>query len=242
MSRPLKLKVPGTARFDGFPTPRSRVHKGCLRGRTADVFRVLCEELGLIPQEVENGESGVSRWMGLARERDIDLHRHSLFVGGLTVEFSAYLGFAPSDQQSLARAAILHDIGKLEISLNVLHKPDSLTAAETLEMQRHPDIGHQMLTTEGGYETRVLAVVRDHHERLDGTGYPNGLLAKDISEAVRVVTVCDVYAAMTEPRPYGIPLGSKVALDLMATKQTSIDQNLVKQFRSMALRKVRLAP
>jgi HD-GYP domain-containing protein (c-di-GMP phosphodiesterase class II) len=76
-----------------------------------------------------------------------------------------------------------------------------------------------MLTEDGERDCVVLATVRDHNERLDGSGYPRGLLAADISVPVRIVTLCDVYAAMTEPRPYGTPLQLQEALTLMARKR-----------------------
>ena len=171
--------------------------------------------------------------MQAAREHDAGLHRHSILVGELTSAFCSYLGFSPADQSLLLKAALLHDIGKTAILRELLRKPAALTEAEMLEMRLHPESGYLLLAAEGGHDAETLAVVHRHHERLDGSGYPDGLLAADISDPVRIVTLCDIYAAMTEPRPYGEPLQCHKALALMAMMRTRIDLRLMKQFAAM---------
>jgi HD-GYP domain-containing protein (c-di-GMP phosphodiesterase class II) len=89
------------------------------------------------------------------------------------------------------------------------------------------------LNIEGAFDAETLAIVRDHHERLDGSGYPRGLLAAEIPESVRILTICDVYAAITEPRPYGRSYSSEDALVLMAMKRTRLDLRLLRQFTKM---------
>jgi len=123
--------------------------------------------------------------MQAASAHDSDLCQHSVRVSQLAAAFSAKLGFSFADQDLLTEAALLHDIGKTEISLKLLLKPATLTQKETIEMRSHAKAGYLLLMAEGGYSTLTLGVVRDHHERLDGTGYPNGLLAADISDPVR---------------------------------------------------------
>ena len=90
-----------------------------------------------------------------------------------------------------------------------------------------------MLTEEGWHHADTLAVVSEHHERLDGSGYPKGLLAARISEPVRVVTLCDVYAAMTEQRPYAISLNCQDALATMKLNKNGLDTGLVAKFAAM---------
>jgi HD-GYP domain-containing protein (c-di-GMP phosphodiesterase class II) len=176
--------------------------------------------------------------MKVAREHDADLHRHSILVGSLTAAFGAHLGLSPVDQSVLVKAALLHDIGKIKVSRELLCKPAALTSNEMAAMRLHPKSGYLLLTAEGGHDTETLAVVRLHHERLDGSGYPDGLLAIDIPEPVRIVTLCDIYAAMTEPRPYVVPFESREALTLMAMKLTRLDLRLMKEFAAMVSTKL----
>lgn len=177
---------------------------------------------------------GVEEWLARARAHNSDLYRHSLLVSHVTAIFSVCLGFSIADQCLLAEAALLHDIGKIEIPGELLRKPAALTASEMTMMKTHPAIGQRLLSAEGGHSDDVLTIAGQHHERLDGTGYPNGLLAAEIGEPVRIVTLCDIYCAMTEPRPYGVCLSGEEALATMARKRTRLDLALMQQFAVMA--------
>jgi putative nucleotidyltransferase with HDIG domain len=193
------------------------------------------EELSLIPLDVQDEQYRVARWVGVACDYDTGLYEHSVLVSHLTGNFAAYLGCTVADQLRLKNAALLHDIGKTRISSELLRKPTVLTPAESLEMRSHPVIGHNLLSAEGSHNVVTLIAVRDHHERLDGSGYPAGLQAAEISESVRIVTLCDVFAAMTEPRPYGIPFPWSDALNLMAAKRTRLDIGLLEHFAKMTI-------
>ena len=106
------------------------------------------------------------------------------------------------DQRRLARAALLHDVGKAFIPVTILDKPGALTPEEMEEMRQHPRRGYDALSAQGGFPPEMLDVVLHHHEFLDGTGYPNGLSGKQISDIVRVTTIMDIYAALVEKRAY----------------------------------------
>ena len=106
------------------------------------------------------------------------------------------------DQRRLARAALLHDVGKAFIPVAILDKPDALTQEETDEMREHPRRGYEALAAQGGFPPEMLDVVLHHHEFLDGTGYPDGLSGKQISDIVRLTTIVDIYAALVENRAY----------------------------------------
>ena len=172
----------------------------------------------------------MQRWLTLTSNHDTTLYRHSRHVGELTAVFAATLGYSPYDQRLLVQAALLHDIGKTYISLRLLTKPEGLSAKEVQEMRLHPEIGYTALVTEGGHDKHMLEVVRHHHERLNGSGYPGGLGGAELSDAVRMVTICDIYAAMTETRPYRVPLSPQDALSLMKSMGEQIDQKLVDAF------------
>jgi putative nucleotidyltransferase with HDIG domain len=99
-------------------------------------------------------------------------------------------------------AALLHDIGKTRIPKSILNKPGSLTKAEWELMRQHPAIGAEMLEGVGGLLAEVALPVRHHHERWDGTGYPDGLSGDAIPIIARVISACDTFDAITTDRPY----------------------------------------
>jgi HD-GYP domain-containing protein (c-di-GMP phosphodiesterase class II) len=154
-------------------------------------------------------------------------------VSELCACFSAFLNLPLDQQIALTRAGLLHDIGKLKIPATILQKPSPLTPEETSIVQAHPYLGYEMLIESGETDELLLSITRDHHERLDGSGYPRQLTAPDISIAVRIVTLCDVFAAMTEPRPYVAAMTWDEALATMAKKRTRLDLDLLAGFATM---------
>lgn len=167
------------------------------------------------------------------RSHDADLHAHSILVSGLSLTFAAHLGFSVRDQRWIERAALLHDVGKLHIDASILQKPTTLNEQEWAIMRTHPTLGRLILKNEGIADSVVLDVAQNHHERLDGTGYPTGLRGKQVSEVVRLITLCDVYAAMTETRGYGVPYTWQAALERMAGKRTRLDLVFLSHFDTM---------
>jgi HD-GYP domain-containing protein (c-di-GMP phosphodiesterase class II) len=102
----------------------------------------------------------------------------------------------------MATGGLLHDIGKLSVRDEVLRKPASLTDAEFAEVKQHAGAGVALLEELGGFDPLVLSLVHDHHERLDGSGYPRGLGRGEVSLEAQVLAVCDVYDALISPRVY----------------------------------------
>ncbi|WP_446741943.1 HD-GYP domain-containing protein [Silvibacterium acidisoli] len=174
-----------------------------------------------------------ARWMKLARAHDPILHLHCILVSELCACFSAFLDLPRDQQLGLTRAGLLHDIGKIKVLAAILQKPSPLTPQETQIVQGHAHFGHEMLLEDGETDELLLTTTRDHHERLDGSGYPRKLTAPDISIAVRIVTLCDVFAAMTEPRPYVAAMKWDEALAAMAKKRTRLDLDLLAAFATM---------
>jgi putative nucleotidyltransferase with HDIG domain len=172
-------------------------------------------------------------WLERSLFLDLSLRSHSIMVAIRTGQFSAYLGLSRTEQSRLTRAALLHDIGKSRLPKSILRKPAALSSEERLRMRMHPNIGCKILREENETDELTLSIVRDHHERLDGTGYPEGKLSGDISVAVRLVTLCDVFTAMTEARSYCRPLSWKEAIDQMAAKPTRLDISLLRRFVRM---------
>jgi HD-GYP domain-containing protein (c-di-GMP phosphodiesterase class II) len=115
----------------------------------------------------------------------------------------------------LATGGLLHDIGKLSIPDEILGKPGRLTDEEFAEIKRHPAIGRDLLKELGGFQPLVLELVESHHERLDGAGYPHAVSAAELPLEVRILTVSDVYDALTANRVYRSAWNSERALALL---------------------------
>ena len=135
-------------------------------------------------------------------DKDGSTEEHTRRVALRAVEVGEELGLPAGRLRALAMGGLLHDIGKLAISDAVLKKPAALTDAEFAEITRHPENGVALLEELGGFDEVVHALVRDHHERLDGSGYPRSLTDGQISLEARILGVCDVYDALVSPRVY----------------------------------------
>ena len=127
--------------------------------------------------------------------------RHSRGVADAAVAISMTLGYSVERTQLIHRAALLHDLGKLRVSNSILDKPGKLTAEEFMVVKEHPALTQQILGRIPAF--REMSIIAGaHHEKLDGTGYPNRLTASALSPEARIIAVADVYAALSEERPY----------------------------------------
>jgi putative nucleotidyltransferase with HDIG domain len=127
--------------------------------------------------------------------------RHSLAVADAAFDIAQGLGLAPARAQLVRRAALLHDIGKLSVPNTILDKQGDLTVDEWKAVHQHPTVTRRILERVGPF--REMGVIAgEHHEKLDGTGYPNRLMAPDLSVESRIIAVADIYAALSEDRPY----------------------------------------
>jgi len=131
---------------------------------------------------------------------DDTLREHSLNVAATAVLVGASLGLAGRDLEILELAATVHDVGKLHVRPDILAKPGPLDDEEWQEMRRHPARGAELLA--GHVPADVLDIVRSHHERWDGAGYPDGLTGTSIPLGARIIAVVDAFCAMLESRPY----------------------------------------
>jgi HD-GYP domain-containing protein (c-di-GMP phosphodiesterase class II) len=115
----------------------------------------------------------------------------------------------------LAVGGLLHDIGKLAVPSAILQKPGRLSDDEFAEIKRHPESGVSLLRDLGGFSAEVYALVGQHHERLDGGGYPSGLVGPEIAIGPRILAVCDVYDALVSDRVYRDAWTADRALELL---------------------------
>src|SRR6204780_612588 len=179
--------------------------------------------------------SSLREWLTPVGCHHTATYRHCLFVTGFAVAFAQHLGMREDDQRRLVRAALLHDVGKAFIPMAILDKPGLLNDEEKNEMRKHPRLGFEALAAQGGYPPEMLDVVLHHHEFLDGTGYPDGLRAEEISDIVRLTQIVDIYAALVESRPYRIPCAHAKAFSLMEKMEGKLDLHLLHAFRPVTL-------
>ena len=148
---------------------------------------------------------------------------HSERVTLFTDMIAAKLGFSGDRRRWLKRAALLHDIGKLGVSNSILDKPGKLDADEWRAMQQHAALSEAILARTAVFAD-IAAIAGAHHEKLDGTGYPRGLMGSEISLETRIITTADIFDALTADRPYRAAMPVNKALGIMAESAgTAID-------------------
>jgi putative nucleotidyltransferase with HDIG domain len=153
---------------------------------------------------------------------------HSKGVVMLALTVGRELGLDARESRELEFGSLLHDIGKLRTPDEIINKPGKLTEEEWAIIKRHPEDGQQMLDRIGGVLAEVGLVVRHHHERWDGAGYPDGIAGEDIPLAARIICACDAYSAMTTNRSYraAMPVADAVA-ELRKCTSTQFDPQVV---------------
>lgn len=149
---------------------------------------------------VENLDA--SMWLTQLKSRDEYTAIHSLNVCVLSLTFGRSLGLSTEELNEVGLGALLHDIGKMQVPLEILNKPGKLSTEEFEVMKTHPQKGYEMLLEDKSLSSDVLAIVKSHHERLSGKGYPDNLPEQAITFYTKIVSITDVYDAITSDRVY----------------------------------------
>lgn len=136
------------------------------------------------------------------RNYDDYTYSHSLYVGGIATLIGANMNLKKKQLVALATAGLLHDIGKLEIPLSIINKPAALTDIEYAKMQEHPVLGVTRLSKNNLYQSSIMKGVESHHEFFNGSGYPFGLVGENIPLFGRILSLADVYDALSSTRSY----------------------------------------
>lgn len=182
---------------------------------------------------LDEDNSVVDGLIQVVRMRDPLTASHLDAVGLLARRLAVMLDLEPVSVARIANAARLHDVGKALIALEILNKPGRLDDDEWTRMRQHPDLGAKMVA---GFAQlgKYSAIVRSHHERVDGRGYPDGLLGEEIPYEARVIAVADAFHAMTIWRAYSPPLAPAQALaELTNCSGTQFEPEYVEAFVKM---------
>lgn len=173
-------------------------------------------------------------WLTKIQDQDKYTTEHSMRVGILAIAFGRFLGVPESDLELLGLCGMLHDVGKARVPPEILHKPGKLTRIEYEIMKEHALLGKQILDEAGGVTELIKMTAQSHHERIDGKGYPEQLDAGRLHKYIRMVSIVDVYDAITSERPYkeGRPAFDALKI-LFAECDKHFDKELVEAFIRM---------
>ncbi len=145
---------------------------------------------------------GGEQWLNTVREHHESTFQHCLLVTGVAANYASRNKLNRNVATALVNAALVHDVGKATVPRQILDKPGKLSDGEFAVVKRHPRAGYDYLKTRSNLPEAVLDAVLHHHEALDGSGYPDALTSERILPLTRILTVCDIFAAIVESRPY----------------------------------------
>jgi HD-GYP domain-containing protein (c-di-GMP phosphodiesterase class II) len=206
--------------------------------RALERAKGLPERISGLPAGAQNPDpfvEGESQVLGIAwtlvealEAKDPYIKEHLRAVSGLALRIGSEISLPGEQLEALASGALLHDVGKIGIPDRILQKAGRLTEDEYAEIKRHPVLGVSILTPATELAS-ALPVVKHHHERFDGKGYPDGLRGEDIPLIARIVSVADAFDSMIRARPYGYGISRKAALrEIEENSGTQFDPRIVK--------------
>ncbi|MCC5793701.1 MAG: HD-GYP domain-containing protein [Chromatiales bacterium] len=218
-----------TRAYDAAVDTMNEVLEGIQQGRGVDVGRVRDAVNPMIDSVLRNQDA--MAWLVYLRKRDAYTYQHSIASAVWAVMLGRHLGFDRHGLDTLAMGGMLLDIGKARVPDKILLKEGALTEEETAQMREHVRFGLEMVKATPGVNSDVLAMIASHHERHDGSGYPDGLAGNDIPVFGRISGLVDCFDAMTTRRPYAGAKSSYDAIrELNALAGTRFQRELVEQF------------
>lgn len=178
--------------------------------------------------------AAAAHWLSIIQQYHNGTAQHCSLVSAVAMLFARSLGFSEGDQRRLFEAAHFHDVGKVHIPLAVLDKPGALASDERELMQTHAKAGYDILVQNDAIASESAEAARDHHEYLDGTGYPRGIGSRQITDITRMITICDIFAALIERRSYKQPKTAREAYSILQSLDGKLDPSLLRAFSKIA--------
>ena len=160
---------------------------------------------------------------------------HSLRVATLLSMFGTTIGIKGDDLLTLATGGLLHDVGKMSIPHGVLNKPGKLEGNEWDMMKSHVPNTVEFLENSPDIPRGVVTIAAQHHEKLDGTGYPSGLSGGELNELARMATIADIFSALTDRRVYKDPMEPEKAMSILTGMKDGVDQHFLMMFQAMLM-------
>ena len=191
------------------------------------------ESCGPLVTAVQNNQ--YKEMLRSVRGHDDYSYVHSLRVATFLSLFGHTIGIKGDDLMMLSTGGLVHDIGKMSIPNEVLNKPGRLEGDEWATMQSHVSRTLAALENSSDIPHAVITVAAQHHEKLDGSGYPKGLKGKELNDLARMATIVDIFGALTDRRCYKDPMPPEKALDIMTDMVGALDMQLLVLFREMLL-------
>jgi HD-GYP domain-containing protein (c-di-GMP phosphodiesterase class II) len=247
LQRPSRKPLPSTPRWDadgkareGFERQRAKA----LIVRSTRIIRAAFTDVrlgravrmqdvaGIVDEVLESIDRSPRTLLDVLRlkQKDEYTYMHSVAVCTLMVNAARHMSLGFSETRDYGLAGLLHDLGKMGVSEDILNKAGKLTQAEYGAMKDHPEHGYRILSQSPDVPEMALDVCRHHHEKMDGTGYPFGLPAAEITTVARIGAICDVYDAMTSERVYKGACSPVEAVTAMWSWQGHFDPDLLFTF------------
>jgi len=222
-----ELRV-GTLAYFSIQQEFNRIGKAVVSGTRPNVERITPLLQALVDSTVRNPAAGV--WLARLKSKSSYAHRHCISCAILCAVMGRQLGLDKESMFKLSLAGLFMDIGKLMLPNSLLRKSGSLSREEQQETHKHTELGLSALA-QTTLPEEVLQVIRHHHERLDGSGYPDQLTGNEIPLYARIAGIVDCYDAMTSPRYYATPIAhSEAIMRLAGWRKTLFQKELVDTF------------
>jgi HD-GYP domain-containing protein (c-di-GMP phosphodiesterase class II) len=230
LSRPLKREVAAAAPYHKEITRAVAHLLQDVRAGKGVNLRVARKAASVVVHSVLRNPDAMV-WLARVKDQDSYTYSHSIRSSILATVFGRHIGLPQEVLENLATGVLLMDVGKLKVPEHLLTKPGALTSAEMREMRRHVQYGIKLLEEQPGINDQMLAVVQYHHERHDGSGYPEGLNGPQIPLLARIAGIVDTYDAVTSPRPWASARSSNEAVSMLyELRDTTFHGELVEQF------------
>jgi HD-GYP domain-containing protein (c-di-GMP phosphodiesterase class II) len=217
------------------PVPPSATAAKAMLSTTASSLAAALRELGVPDVMAELNLRTIAALGTLAEIKDPYVRGHQERTSDVAATLAEQMGLSPDRVRGTRLAGLVHDLGKAGVSKRILSKPGKLTEEEFAEIKEHPPLGSMMIISEVEALQQLVPIVRHHHERFDGKGYPDGLAGEEIPLEARILSVVDAFDAMTHERAYRKALGREETLaELRRGAGTQFDPAVVEVFLAWA--------